>query len=289
MTPAPSLQSFLETHRQRYHTPPDALHVKDIASVFRVPISDVQRAIDRLWNTLPPAVADEPVRPSIAPVVRPAVTERPFERVLTALRARGCRILPKHDQRGREAKRATCPSHDDRNPSLVVTADGPNVLLHCFGGCPTARVVAALGLKLADLFSGPPQPPQMRRSRAPKVKPPAKPTLTPEERLARRRMLTAARTRRWRERRQDTGPVTLPNIRSVTCDAVTLGDAPNVLPVTSQDECISVSGDLDPLSMTREEDPTVMEISTSVCREISFDLEIHPFGDHDGDDDGVRT
>jgi hypothetical protein len=48
---------------------------------------------------------------------------------------------------------ALCPGHTDRNPSLHVSeaADG-RVLLHCFAGCTTETIVAALGLTLADLF-----------------------------------------------------------------------------------------------------------------------------------------
>lgn len=48
---------------------------------------------------------------------------------------------------------ARCPAHDDRSPSLSVRqGDGGTVLLHCFGGCSAAEVVAAMGLLLADLF-----------------------------------------------------------------------------------------------------------------------------------------
>ena len=48
---------------------------------------------------------------------------------------------------------AHCPRHDDREASLSVTVgqDG-RILLHCFAGCEPARVVAAIGLTLADLF-----------------------------------------------------------------------------------------------------------------------------------------
>jgi hypothetical protein len=48
---------------------------------------------------------------------------------------------------------ARCPGHEDRRPSLSVTegADG-KVLLKCFAGCPTARVVSRLGLTMRDLF-----------------------------------------------------------------------------------------------------------------------------------------
>lgn len=48
---------------------------------------------------------------------------------------------------------ACCPAHQDRSPSLSIreTSDG-TVLLHCFAGCPSKDVIAAIGLELKDLF-----------------------------------------------------------------------------------------------------------------------------------------
>lgn len=53
-----------------------------------------------------------------------------------------------------EGWQAKCPAHDDTNPSLSVTEghDG-RVLLKCHAGCPAETIVAALGLKLRDLFA----------------------------------------------------------------------------------------------------------------------------------------
>ena len=58
-----------------------------------------------------------------------------------------------------------CPGHDDQNASLSITEgqDG-RILLYCHAGCQTESVVAAMGLKISDLFppkSEPirPQPP----------------------------------------------------------------------------------------------------------------------------------
>jgi len=46
-----------------------------------------------------------------------------------------------------------CPAHEDRRPSLSVGVGGDGrVLLTCHAGCPTETVVAALGLKMSDLF-----------------------------------------------------------------------------------------------------------------------------------------
>jgi len=59
---------------------------------------------------------------------------------------------------------ARCPAHPDKSPSLSIreTPDGA-VLLHCFGGCETAEIVASLGLELSDLF-----PPRDKRTGTPK-------------------------------------------------------------------------------------------------------------------------
>lgn len=48
---------------------------------------------------------------------------------------------------------ALCPAHEDRTPSLSIGEghDG-RVLLHCWAGCATRDVVAALGLQWSDLF-----------------------------------------------------------------------------------------------------------------------------------------
>ena len=49
----------------------------------------------------------------------------------------------------------TCPAHEDRTPSLSVTAEVDRVLVKCHTGCPQEAVVAADGLDLADLFYEP--------------------------------------------------------------------------------------------------------------------------------------
>ena len=49
--------------------------------------------------------------------------------------------------------KARCPAHDDHNPSLSITeGDDGRVLLHCHSGCPTQKIVAAMGLKMRDLM-----------------------------------------------------------------------------------------------------------------------------------------
>lgn len=69
--------------------------------------------------------------------------------VLNALASRDCR--PRSGAGGNTWS-ARCPAHEDRNPSLSVTAkpDG-SLLVHCHAGCETAAVMAALGLAMEDL------------------------------------------------------------------------------------------------------------------------------------------
>ncbi len=68
----------------------------------------------------------------------------PLERVRERLDQHGCH------PRG---TRALCPAHPDTDPSLSVSsAHGGRVLLHCFAGCDTERVLAELGLTWADLY-----------------------------------------------------------------------------------------------------------------------------------------
>lgn len=61
---------------------------------------------------------------------------------------------------------ARCPAHADDTPSLSI-AEAPSgaVLLHCFGGCPTTAVLAALGLEWRDLFPHDTAPGRSRRLR----------------------------------------------------------------------------------------------------------------------------
>jgi hypothetical protein len=47
---------------------------------------------------------------------------------------------------------ARCPAHADKSPSLAVTQKDSVILIHCFGGCTTADVLAAIGFELKDLF-----------------------------------------------------------------------------------------------------------------------------------------
>ena len=50
---------------------------------------------------------------------------------------------------------ARCPAHEDKSPSLSIKQADDRVLLHCFAGCETGDVLAAVGLDLKDLFDRP--------------------------------------------------------------------------------------------------------------------------------------
>jgi hypothetical protein len=75
----------------------------------------------------------------------------PYERVVAALKAHGSRPSGKNWQ---------CPAHQDRTPSLSVSAKmhpatgEPIVLMHCHAGCSVVEVLGTLGLEPSDLFTG---------------------------------------------------------------------------------------------------------------------------------------
>ena len=53
---------------------------------------------------------------------------------------------------GKDGWMACCPSHDDSTASLHISPDTDKVLLHCFAGCATETIMAALGLDMVDLY-----------------------------------------------------------------------------------------------------------------------------------------
>lgn len=61
--------------------------------------------------------------------------------------------LHKVKRTGQGRHMACCPAHQDRSASLAVKElDDGRILLHCFAGCPTADVLAAVGMTFADLM-----------------------------------------------------------------------------------------------------------------------------------------
>lgn len=72
----------------------------------------------------------------------------PTDRVLSALRAHG--IEPARSGEGWSSR---CPAHRDRSPSLSIgLGDDGRALLACHAGCSIDAVLAAVGLRAADLF-----------------------------------------------------------------------------------------------------------------------------------------
>jgi putative DNA primase/helicase len=73
------------------------------------------------------------------------MSARPIDMVRAALEARGCR--------GRGSS-WTCPSHDDRRPSLSLREGADRrALLRCHAGCSLEEILGALGLGERDLFA----------------------------------------------------------------------------------------------------------------------------------------
>lgn len=52
--------------------------------------------------------------------------------------------------------RACCPAHKGKNPETLSISETPEgkILVHCFAGCETSKVVNAVGLEMYDLYPG---------------------------------------------------------------------------------------------------------------------------------------
>lgn len=77
------------------------------------------------------------------------MTESSLQKVLAALE----RVSGHKPPRSASGWEASCPAHDDTNPSLSI-AEGRDgrVLLYCHRGCAVEHVVNRLGLSMRDLF-----------------------------------------------------------------------------------------------------------------------------------------
>jgi hypothetical protein len=71
-----------------------------------------------------------------------------YERIISALRDHGSRVT----ETGRGTASAQCPAHEDRSPSLSVTASSERVLMHCHRECAIEDVLAELQMTKADLY-----------------------------------------------------------------------------------------------------------------------------------------
>jgi hypothetical protein len=60
-----------------------------------------------------------------------------------------------------------CPAHPDRLPSLSIReGEAGRTLVHCHAGCTLPAVLEAAGLRMADLFAGPPPTAEQARQSA---------------------------------------------------------------------------------------------------------------------------
>jgi hypothetical protein len=61
--------------------------------------------------------------------------------------------LSKVKSTGRSTWLCSCPSHDDKSPSLSIKQepDG-HILLHCFAGCSVGEILDTIGVDIGDLF-----------------------------------------------------------------------------------------------------------------------------------------
>ena len=122
---------------------------------------------------------------------------RPLDQVLACLQA------PRQIAPGRF--QALCSAHQDRRPSLsIAEGEDGRVLLKCWAGCETEKVLSAIGLRFRDLFPGNSIPsgssqalrPEPRRTQAWPLPRPDRPRL---ERLlsAAQRGLLVGSARKW--------------------------------------------------------------------------------------------
>lgn len=73
------------------------------------------------------------------------MSTRPIDRVLDAFGYSG--------SRDGSSYKCHCPCHDDSKESLSINeSDDKKVLIHCFAGCDTKKVLASVGLTTKDLF-----------------------------------------------------------------------------------------------------------------------------------------
>lgn len=71
------------------------------------------------------------------------MTDTAYDRILAALHAHGSTVRT----RGHGKASAQCPAHEDRDPSLSVTAiEGQALVYCCHSGCATEDVLTALNL-----------------------------------------------------------------------------------------------------------------------------------------------
>jgi putative DNA primase/helicase len=123
--------------------------------------------------------------------------------------------LPNAKRQGKEWA-ARCPAHEDKRPSLSISeGEGGRALVHCHAGCTPEEIVAALGMKLADLMPETPTTarPMPRATRKPTPKAPAPRTpatfATAAEAVAELERQYGRRANLWTYQSADVEPVGL--------------------------------------------------------------------------------
>jgi hypothetical protein len=74
-----------------------------------------------------------------------------FDKITAALHGHDRIVKPTGDYKAM----AQCPGHEDRNPSLGLAwtgGDNPLTLMYCYAGCDTKDIMAALELRMSDLY-----------------------------------------------------------------------------------------------------------------------------------------
>ncbi|MDO5398569.1 MAG: phage/plasmid primase, P4 family [bacterium] len=54
--------------------------------------------------------------------------------------------------RGKNSFQCSCPTHEDKKPSLTVSFKNGKILFHCHAGCNTADILEAVGLEWSDII-----------------------------------------------------------------------------------------------------------------------------------------
>lgn len=116
------------------------------------------------------------------------------ETVLAALRDRDIKVRP-----SRKGWSATCPAHDDRNPSLSIgTGRDGRCLVKCHAGCETEAIVAELGLGMQNLMPEGEEPVRRAKKSAPKTsKPSSRDFATVDDAVATLECTLGPCSRRW--------------------------------------------------------------------------------------------
>jgi len=83
------------------------------------------------------------------PQTLPARLDVLLDRLTLAARALGRKEVRRMQG---DSYMATCPGHDDKNPSLSIKLEPNRILCHCFAGCELDDIITAVGFPAEALF-----------------------------------------------------------------------------------------------------------------------------------------